>query len=157
MSTTSINRLLSCASTKHMFSYHLAHVSLEHFEGNAVHVVVLCVAQTINPSRPTTEHSRGGWYTHSSACPEHAGVHLTGGAHLGLLTDTKALILLMDFVSQDHLSAMIMLFLLTGKGGASFRSQYKDLNKLRPVLLWKWPNLWHLWPPRRRIHLYDNF
>ena len=53
MGTTSINQLLSCISTKHKLSY-LAHV-LEHFEGNAVNVVVVC--DTINPRRPTKEHS----------------------------------------------------------------------------------------------------
>ena len=41
MGTTSINQLLSCISTKHKLSYHLALV-LEDFEGNAVNVVVVC-------------------------------------------------------------------------------------------------------------------
>ena len=54
MGTTSINQLLSCISTKQKLSYHLVHV-LEHFEGNAVSVVVVC--DTINPRRPTMEHS----------------------------------------------------------------------------------------------------
>ena len=70
--TTSINQLLSCISTKHKLSYHLAHV-LEHFEGNAVNVVVVCDTDY----QPTEAHkgtlSRGGWCTHSSACPsEHS-------------------------------------------------------------------------------------
>ena len=82
MGTTSINQLLSCISTKHKLSYHLAHV-LEHFEGNAVNVVVVCDTDY----QPTEAHkrtlSRGGWCTHSSACPsEHSRERLTGGACL---------------------------------------------------------------------------
>ena len=82
MGTTSINQLLSCISTKHKLSYHLAHV-LEHFEGNAVNVVVVCDTDY----QPTKAHkgtlSRGGWCTHSSACPsEHSRERLTGGACL---------------------------------------------------------------------------
>ena len=82
MGTTSINQLLSCISTKHKLSYHLAHV-LEHFEGNAVNVVVVCDTDY----QPTEAHkktlSRGGWCSHSSACPsEHSRERLTGGACL---------------------------------------------------------------------------
>ena len=81
MGTTSINQLLSYISTKHKLSYHLAHV-LEHFEGNAVNVVVVCGTDY----RPTEAHkgtlSRGGWCTHFSACPEHSRERLAGGACL---------------------------------------------------------------------------
>ena len=47
-----------------------------------------------------------------------------------------------------------MLIAWTGKGGVSCRSHQKDLNKFLPVPWWKWPNLWHLWPPWRSIHLH---
>ena len=72
MSTTTINQLLSCTSTKHRFSYYLAHVFLENFEEKSVNAVVVCdtdyqpmgadqglsmqwwcVTQTINPWGPT--------------------------------------------------------------------------------------------------------
>ena len=79
--TTSINQLLSCISTKHKLPY-LAHV-LEHFEGNAVNVVVVCDTdyQTTQAHKGTL--SRGGWCTHSSACPsEHSRERLTGVACL---------------------------------------------------------------------------
>ena len=118
MGTTSINQLLSCILTKRKLSYHLAYV-LEHFEGNAVNVMVVCDADYL----PTEAHkgtlSRGGWCTHSTACPsEHSRERLTGGVCLvswqtNLRTNTNVLILLMDLKSHDYLSAMTMLILLT--------------------------------------------
>ena len=72
----------------------------------------------------------------------------------GLLTNTNVLILLTDLVSHDYLSAMTMLIPWTGKGGVSCQSRQKDLNKFLPIPWWKWPNLWHIWPPWRRIHLH---
>ena len=55
MGTTSINQLLSCMSTKHKLSYHLAHV-LEHLK-EMLSMQWWCVTLTINPRRPTKEHS----------------------------------------------------------------------------------------------------
>ena len=83
MSNTSINQLLSCKPTKQKLSYHLPHVSLEHSEGKAVNVVVVCDTDF----QPTEAHQGtsldGGWYTHSSTClSEHSRVHLTEGARL---------------------------------------------------------------------------
>ena len=57
MSTTLINQLLSCASTQHKLTYHLTHVSLEHFAGKAVNAVVVVCNTDYQPRSPTKEHS----------------------------------------------------------------------------------------------------
>ena len=46
---------------------------------------------------------------------------------------TNVIILFMDLVSHDYLSAMTMLILLTGKRDASCWSYQKNLNKLISV------------------------
>ena len=57
MSTTLIDQPLSCASTQHKLTYHLTHVSLEHFTGKAVNVVEVVCDTDYQPRIPTKEHS----------------------------------------------------------------------------------------------------
>ena len=143
MSTTSINQLLSCTSTKHKHK-HLGHVSLEYFVVKAVKVVVVCDTDY----QPTEAHqgtfSRGAWYTHSSVCLSEHSMPFWAfksasyrRSTSGLLTNVNVLILLIDLVSHDYLGVITMLILLIEKTGASCWSHQKDLNKLPPVPWWK--------------------
>ena len=134
MSTTLINQLLACASTQQKLTYHPTHVSLEHFAGKAVNVVVVCVTQTINPEVPPRNtltwrliHSflRMSFWAFKNASYRRR----TSGP----LTDTKV-------------------FAILGLGW----SHQKDLNRLPPISWWKWKNIWHFWPLWRKIHLCIN-
>ena len=130
ISTISMKQLLSCTSTKHSLSCHLAHGLLEHFEGKAVKVVVVydTVAKSINPRRPTEEHS------HEEAdtlIPLHVLLSIQECTFREVHVwspDSDVLVLLIDLVSHNHLGAMTQLKFLTGKG-----AKYREIDVLERV------------------------
>ena len=85
------------------------------------------------PKRPTKEHSQ---VEANTLIPLHVLLSIQEcilqEEHVWYPDKTNVLILLMDLVSHDYLSAMAMLILLTGKRDASCWSYQKDWNKQTP-------------------------
>ncbi len=114
----SLKQLLSCATTKHNLSCHLAQGLLEQFDGEDVNIVVVydTVAKTINPWSSVESHS------HEEAdtlIPLHVMLSLQECTWREVHVwspDTDVLVLLMDLVSCEHLGALTQLKLRTGKG-----------------------------------------
>ena len=134
MSTTLINQLLSCASTKHKLTYHRTHVSLEHFTGKAVNVVVVCDTD-YHPRSPTKEHSH---VEADTLIPPHV-----------ILRIQECILQETHVWSPDRHKRPNSIH---GLGW----SRQKDLNRLPPISWWKWQNIWHFWPLWRKIHLRVN-
>ena len=150
-------QLISCTSKKHKLSYHFAHVSLENFEEEAVNVVLVCDAHFSTHRGPPTK--------------EHSHMEAEKLNPLRVLLKIKERILQEERVwSPDRHKRRLSAHGLGVERSSQCHDKVdplswkdtwkcvlqKNLNDLPPVPWWKWPNLWHFWPPWRRINVHVN-